>query len=199
MKKLILAISFLILFGSSAGTGQFNKMWVVEEKVVPLSSNIKITLVEHLATPKEPLLDLKELECLSKNIYFEAAIESTAGKIAVAQVTMNRVNSTKFPDTICAVIYEGPTHSNGFPKRNKCQFSWYCDGKRDTPNKSRAWRVSQKVAEYVISTPSLLDITDGATHYHADYINTPRWAILKEKTVQIDAHLFYNKKNNFKF
>ena len=200
MKKFILAISFLILFGSSAGTGQVNKIWVPEKSGVSLSSNAKTTtLVEHLAKTNVPLLDPHELQCLSKNIYFEAAVESTAGKIAVAQVTMNRVNSTRFPNTICDVIYEGPHYSSGHPKRDKCQFSWYCDGKIDTPNESPAWRVSQKVAEYVIRTPSLLDITDGATHYHADYINPPRWAILKEKTVQIDTHLFYNKNNNIKF
>ena len=53
--------------------------------------------------------------------------------------------------------------------------------------------------QYVIRTPSLLDITDGATHYHADYIDPPRWAKADEKTVQIDTHLFYNKNNNIKF
>ena len=199
MKKFILAISFLILFVSPAGTSQLNKVWVYDNSEGSLSSNSKTTLVEHLAKTNVPQLDLQELQCLSKNIYFEAAVESTAGKIAVAQVTMNRVRSTRFPDTICKVVYEGPHYASGHPKRNRCQFSWYCDGKIDTPNESPAWRVSQKVAEYVIRTPSLLDITDGATHYHADYIDPPRWAKADEKTVQIDTHLFYNKNNNIKF
>ena len=200
MKKFILAISFLILFGTPAGTGMTNKVWVVPKMEVPLSSNIKIkNLVEHLAEIPESILDPHELQCLSKNIYFEAAVESTAGKIAVAQVTLNRVKSEQYPETICKVVYEGPHYASGHPKRNRCQFSWYCDGKIDTPNESPAWRVSQKVAEYVIRTPSLLDITDGATHYHADYIDPPRWAKADEKTVQIDTHLFYNKKNSLNF
>ena len=200
MKKFILAISFLILFGTPAGTGMTNKVWVVPKMEVPLSSNIKIkNLVEHLAEIPESILDPHELQCLSKNIYFEAAVESTAGKIAVAQVTMNRVRSTRFPDTICKVVYEGPHYASGHPKRNRCQFSWYCDGKIDTPNESPAWRVSQKVAEYVIRTPSLLDITDGATHYHATYIDAPRWAHQKRVNMTIDQHIFDGGRKGFNF
>ena len=75
------------------------------------------------AGPKiqEALLDPTQLECMAKNIYFEAAIESTAGKLAVAQVTLNRVNSTRFPNTICGVVKQGRHYSNGFPVRDRCQ------------------------------------------------------------------------------
>ena len=195
MKKFILILGLLLCFATIAGTSQTDKVWVVNGKDIPLVSPIK-TLVEHLA---DPLPNPQDLDCLSKNIYFEAAVESTAGKIAVAMVTMNRVRATNYPNTICAVIKQGPHDASGFPRRNRCQFSWYCDGKHDRPNESPAWRISQKVAAYVIRTPALLDITDGATHYHADYIAPPRWAILKEKTTQIDTHLFYNKNNSINF
>ena len=140
-----------------------------------------------------------DYHCLASNIYWESRNQSLGGKLAVGQVVLNRVDNKRFPDTICKVVYEGPHYASGHPKRNRCQFSWYCDGKIDTPNESPSWRVSQKVAEYVIRTPSLLDITDGATHYHADYIDPPRWAKADEKTVQIDTHLFYNKKNSLNF
>ena len=195
MKKFILLLGLMLCFATVAGTSQTEKVWVINGKNIPAVSSAK-TLVEHLA---ESLPDPQELKCLSKNIYFEAAVESTAGKIAVAMVTMNRVRATNYPNSICAVIKQGPHYSSGHPKRNRCQFSWYCDGKHDRPNESPAWRISQKVAAYVIRTPTLIDITDGATHYHADYINTPRWALLKEKTVTIDTHLFYNKQIDVKF
>ena len=148
------------------------------------------------AEKTETILDPNELNCLALNIYFEAAIESTAGKLAVAQVTLNRVKNSRFPSTICKVVYEGPTHADGFPKRDRCQFSWYCDGKHDIPNESPAWRESQRVAKYIMVHSAefdLIDITDGATHYHANYIDPPRWANKRQRTVSIDTHIFYNK------
>ena len=205
MKKFLLTLCLILSFSAVLKTGTVNEIWQptlavgVESQVIkPIAQRglVPIPLSQHLA---QPLLDPQELECMSKNIYFEAAVESTAGKIAVAQVTMNRVRSSRFPDTICKVVYEGRHHASGHPKRDMCQFSWYCDGKHDNPNESLAWRKSQEVAEYVIRTPSLIDITDGATHYHADYINPPRSARLNERTLQIDTHIFYNKKNNFNF
>jgi spore germination cell wall hydrolase CwlJ-like protein len=151
-----------------------------------MTTNGKTTVV--------PLVNSEELECMSKNIYFEAAMESTAGKLAVAQVTMNRVNSSRYPNTICKVITQGRHYKSGLPVKDRCQFSWYCDGKLDEPHiKSSMWKDSREVAKYVLSTPDLMDITDGATHYHADYISSPRWADPRRKTVEIDTHIFYNK------
>ena len=143
------------------------------------------------------LVDSKELTCMAKNIFFEAAIESTAGKLAVAQVTLNRVNSKFYPNTVCEVVYEGPhyTASNGtlYPVRDRCQFSWYCDGKGDEPRAdSRLWKDTQELARYVLlRQDELPDITDGALNYHADYIDAPRWAGNKHKTAKIDTHIFY--------
>ena len=146
---------------------------------------------------KNLLIDDKELLCMAKNIFFEAAVESTAGKLAVAQVTLNRVNSKYYPNTVCGVVYEGPhyTASNGLrlPIRDRCQFSWYCDGKGDEPKvESRLWTDTQELAKYVLlRQDELPDITDGALHYHADYITAPRWAGRKHKTAKIDTHIFY--------
>ena len=135
---------------------------------------------------------LTELECLQKNIYFEAAIESTAGKLAVAHVTSNRVKSTRYPNSYCEVVHEGKHYSSGFPMRDRCQFSWYCDGKHDTPYPGPTWKKTQQLAEYYMKHKHLFkDITDGATHYHADYIDNPRWSKFLEKTVKIDTHIFY--------
>ena len=134
----------------------------------------------------------KEIECLSYNIYFEAAVESTAGKLAVAHVTHNRMKSKHFPGSYCEVVYQGKHHKNGHPKRNLCQFSWYCDGKHDSPYPGPTWAKVQDIAEYFYhNVDELKDITDGATYYHADYIPDPRWAKYKSKTVKIDTHIFY--------
>ena len=134
----------------------------------------------------------KQITCLAKNIYFEAAIESTAGKLAVAHVTNNRVDSRYFPNSYCDVIYEGNHWANGLPKRNQCQFSWYCDGRHDIPFPGPTWsRVQDLASYYYANAKDLRDITDGAKFYHADYIDSPRWSMFKKKTVQIDTHIFY--------
>ena len=149
----------------------------------------------------EPVISQSEIECMAKNIYFEAAVESTAGQLAVAQVTLNRVESKHYPNTVCEVVYEGPTHASGHPKRDRCQFSWYCDGKSDEPSiRGKLWDGAHKLAKYVLSRQNdLIDITDGATHYHATYIDAPRWAHQKRVKTTIDQHIFYGGRKGFNF
>ena len=153
----------------------------------------------------EPVISQAEIECMAKNIYFEAAVESTAGQLAVAQVTLNRVKSSYYPNTVCEVVYEGKhyTTSKGeqFPVRDRCQFSWYCDGKGDEiKNKGKLWDSAHDLARYVLKRQNdLIDITDGATHYHATYIDAPRWAHQKRKHMTIDQHIFYGGRKGFNF
>ena len=202
MKIFITFVGLFMLWSSSLNSGTPSIIWV------PPTSNQQATIMtpltwsmkhyQGLNTTDEKssvvtLVNSEELECMSKNIYFEAGMEATAGKLAVAQVTMNRVRSTHYPNTVCKVITQGRHYKNGFPVKDRCQFSWYCDGKLDVPQTtSSMWRASQEIAEYVLSTPDLKDITDGATHYHADYISSPRWASPRRRTVEIDTHIFYN-------
>ena len=190
MKKFILLTLALFLYTvSSLNSNVINQFWV------PSIYKGEGEFVHPEIQPKiqEALLDPTQLDCMAKNIYFEAAVESTAGKLAVAQVTLNRVNSDRFPNTICGVVKQGRHHPNGFPVRDRCQFSWYCDGKHDEPFQGKMWKESTELARYVMKHPNLKDITDGSTHYHADYIPDPRWANPKERTVKIDTHIFYNK------
>ena len=129
--------------------------------------------------------------CLAKNIYFEARSESTAGRIAVAWTVINRVRHKRFPNSVCEVVEQGLKYENGFPKRNKCQFSWYCDGQPDIIRNVNEWRDAYRLASYVSSgRDHLVDITDGSLWYHADYV-FPRWAKHKRKTAKIDTHIFY--------
>jgi spore germination cell wall hydrolase CwlJ-like protein len=140
-----------------------------------------------------PLPADQDKVCLAKNIYFEAANQSFAGKLAVSHVVINRVMDKQFPDTICDVVYQGYTKinwkGNEVPIRNKCQFSWYCDGLSDEPVDSKTWAKSLIIAEMVL-TSTYPDITEGALWYHADYI-LPYWADELEYVTTIDQHIFY--------
>mgnify|MGYP001208782743 FL=1 len=129
-----------------------------------------------------------ENKCLTDNIYFEARSQGFAGWVAVAQVTLNRVKDKRFPNTICEVVKQGLTYQSGHPIKNKCQFSWYCDGKSDEIINTKIHEeISIMVNNYIHFG---FDITDGATHYHADYV-LPSWAKTKTKTIEIDDHIFY--------
>ena len=199
MKIFITLVGLITLWSTSLNSGTTYKIWVppISDKQATIMSPLQITT--NGKTTVVPMVNSEELECMSKNIYFEAAMESTAGKLAVAQVTMNRVRSTHYPNTVCKVITQGIHYKNGFPVKDRCQFSWYCDGKLDEPQTtSSMWRASQEIAKYVLTTPDLKDITDGATHYHADYISSPRWANPRRRTVEIDTHIFYNKSKRIK-
>jgi spore germination cell wall hydrolase CwlJ-like protein len=135
--------------------------------------------------------------CLAQNMYFEAGNQSLAGKIAVSQVVLNRVNHPNFPDNVCDVVYQGHHHTNWkgnyVPQRNRCQFSWYCDGKPDVPVDSVTWESALRIADTVLrsqASPYWTDFTDGALWYHADYVH-PFWADSLNKTSVIDNHIFY--------
>ena len=141
-------------------------------------------------------LDAGDKECLAKNIYFEAKNQPLIGQLAVAIVVMNRVEDHRFPNTVCEVVQQGPTlaWTENFPVKNKCQFSWYCDGKSDKPKHKGKWENSLSVASLVLAyKDNIRDIAfllDGATHYHADYV-FPEWRKSKQKIVQIGNHIFY--------
>ena len=134
--------------------------------------------------------------CLALNTYHEAKNQSTVGQIATAQVVMNRVEDNRFPNTVCEVVKQGPTRpswedpNKEYPIKHRCQFSWYCDGKSDVPKNEKAWRKAQDVAFLVLYDKIKLDVTEGATHYHATYVK-PAWAKTKKRTTQIEKHIFY--------
>ena len=153
------------------------------------------------AKAEQAVMNLGEAEilCLRQNIYFEAGNQSALGKRAVAWVTLNRVMDDRYPNSICGVVKQGKKNSDGSMKRNACQFSWYCDGKTDSvPNtdlEQAEWSRSELIARSVLRQWFLdyVDPTDGADHYHADYV-APNWAAAGKQTVQIDDHIFYQVK-----
>lgn len=129
----------------------------------------------------------KEQHCLAQAIYYEARGEDLQGQIAVSEVILNRVASGRYPNSICGVVFQNEQ------LRNRCQFSFACDGKSDKPPSGATWKQSRLVATYQVRDPSL-DLTDAATHYHADYV-TPSWASRLQKTVKIGRHVFYRPNN----
>ena len=132
-----------------------------------------------------------QLECVAKNVYFEARSESELGMRAVAWVTLNRVQHNVYPDTACGVVTQARTDSDGNPIRNQCQFSWYCDGKSDRVANQELWVTANIIAEDVMRNYGLYpDPTGGSIMYHATYVR-PYWKDSYEKVVQIDTHVFY--------
>jgi spore germination cell wall hydrolase CwlJ-like protein len=125
---------------------------------------------------------MREVECLAKNIYFEAGSEPRAGKIAVAEVTMNRVKSKQFPRSVCGVVYQ--------KVRGTCQFSWVCQDKKAIRSRS-AWTESLQIAENILISKKRYGIIGPAMYFHADYVN-PAWAEEKRLIAKIGAHIFYH-------
>ena len=132
------------------------------------------------------------LMCMALNMYHEAKNQSMLGQLAVGQVVMNRVEDKRFPDNVCDVVTEAVTYKGtDKPVLHKCQFSWYCDGQKDEPDfDSKEWWDAKEYASIVLSGTIMLDVTEGATHYHATYVR-PAWAQTKTKTTRIDRHIFY--------
>lgn len=132
--------------------------------------------------------------CLAQNIYFESGNQPLAGRIAVAQVTVNRMYDEQFPDNICDVVYQAKMKTNwlgdSVPIRHKCQFSWFCDGKSDIPTDSITWVQCVWLAGRVLKN-YYPDITEGALWYHSNQVR-PYWSKQLNRTVTIDNHLFYN-------
>ena len=160
--------------------------------------------------------NLDEVYCMAQNVYFEARHESMIGKIAIAHVVMNRIESKDFPNTVCKVVKQGPIRESWktrkypnlpkeeriyWPRRDRCQFSWYCDGHRDMlwvtykdgtiiPQNMNAWRDSIHVALFVINGKWQVDPTDGATFYYNPNIANPSWAGRYTETAIFGNHRF---------
>ena len=126
----------------------------------------------------------KQVECLAKNIYYEAGHESYEGKLAVAQVTMNRVNNPKYPKDVCSVVYQKSTNS-------VCQFSWTCIVNQMSSKNKYAWEEANYIASRALTQPIIHDTiyNTNALFYHAVYVN-PGWN-KSQVVTKIGNHIFY--------
>jgi spore germination cell wall hydrolase CwlJ-like protein len=135
----------------------------------------------------------RQLECMAMNIYREAGYEPFEGKVAVAQVTMNRVAHGEFGKDVCGVVYQ----KNVIMEKVVCQFSWACDtAARTRPVNAAAYNESYEVAKKVILEGFKLDSLKDALYYHANYVN-PKWPL--EKIGSIGNHIFYKPKSKGRY
>ena len=130
------------------------------------------------------VMSKRQQHCLATGIYFEARGEPKSGQAAVAQVILNRVRAPSFPNSICGVVYQN-SHW-----RNRCQFSFTCDGIKDRVRSPRHWRIAKDIARAATVGTAWFQDVGSSTHYHADYVN-PRWNRKMAKVAKIGRHIFY--------
>jgi spore germination cell wall hydrolase CwlJ-like protein len=207
MKKYILLIAGLFSIHSVGAAADKLSSF---DHAASLTAQAKSIVFQEVNESKIPNSKHREMICLAENIYFEARAEGVEGKAAVANVTRNRVESSRFPNTFCDVVYQGPVRESWnkkgvyFPVKHKCQFSWYCDGKKDIiwanyektgetiQLNADAWRKSVEVAIWTLGYGSyrVNDNTDGALYYYAHNLVYPYWADHKDVTVIVGNHTF---------
>lgn len=123
--------------------------------------------------------------CLALAIYHEARGEPQAGQIAVSMVIRNRVLSPRYPPTLCGVVFQNARW------KNRCQFSFACDGASLRPKEIEAWNRSLRLARASPIPPSCSGMPEAAaTHYHADWVR-PTWARSMERLGRIGRHIFF--------
>lgn len=215
MKQLLAVATILVSMqatGSAADKFSF-------PHAAELTSQAKQIVWQEVNESKIPNSQHQEMICLAENIYFESRAEGVEGKAAVANVTRNRVESEQFPNTYCGVVYQGPVRESWktkkdpnladkdrvyYPRKHKCQFSWYCDGKKDIiwanyektgqaiELNAEAWRKSVEIAIWTLGYGSyrINDNTTGALYYYAHNLVYPHWADKFEVTEIIGNHTF---------
>ena len=138
------------------------------------------------ASPITAQMRQTQLDCLARNIYHEAGYEPFEGKVAVAQVTINRAESGEFPSDICRVVYQ----KNVVYEKVLCQFSWYCESaSAKKPMNGPVYTESMEVAKKVLLEGFRLPDLKNALYFHGDYIH-PGWN--KKPVAKIGHHIFYN-------
>lgn len=193
-KNHFLAIVVLMML-SVIGFGMFTKPEKTETEVfIPSDTPITVSFPSKATTVSK--VDTSEFECLRLNIYHESGNQSRRGMEAVALVTINRTKTKHYPSTICGVVKQAVV-KNGVVVRNKCQFSWHCDGKPDKPNlhnvlEAEAWERATVVAKAAMNG-KVKDFLGRATHYHATYSN-PDFANVPsryKRVATVGIHIFY--------
>ena len=131
-----------------------------------------------------------DFNCLVEALYHEARSESFIGMMSVANVILTRKESSNFPNTICKVVHQGK-YWKGNPIKDKCHFSYWCDGRPERFTDMEGLIKSINVAEMSLNGIQIKQ-TVGATHYHASYV-TPGWASDPnfKSLGQIGTHVFY--------
>jgi spore germination cell wall hydrolase CwlJ-like protein len=146
-------------------------------------------------------IDPEQAYCLAENIYYESRNEDIRGQFAVGSVTLNRVNDSRFPRTVCDVVKQVSIHR--VTKKVVCAFSWYCENDKkgkDIPIRNKDGTINQRVVDQFqiasivamqILAGEVEDNTYGATHFHNPHTSHPAWRFEMTKTIQVGNHDFY--------
>jgi N-acetylmuramoyl-L-alanine amidase len=160
---------------------------------------VMVSLLFNISTGMPEDSDMDQLYCVALNAYHEARGEDFNELLAVSQVVMNRVDDPHYPDDACAVVTEGPTRASwrdpdvDVPIRNRCQFSWYCDGKSDAVYNLQAWG-DCVVASYLVYYGLVNNAVGEATHYFAHNKVVPAWSNDMVVTKVFDGHTYLRRK-----
>ena len=175
MIRIIKTVVFLVALMLLAG--------VAYKTITYKLDNLKQARME--ASPITAQMRQAQLDCLARNIYHEAGYEPFEGKVAVAQVTINRAESGEFPSDICRVVYQ----KNVVYEKVLCQFSWYCEtATMKKPMNGPIYTESMEVAKKVLLEGFRLPDLKQALYFHGDYIN-PGWK--RQRVAKIGRHIFY--------
>ncbi len=190
-----LATLLLIVLGTAAAAEQdVNRLYAHESRVLSAipqdmvarymeRPGVDVTYSRAWLAAQPAKTGGEQWRCLAEALYHEARGESVKGQFAVAEVILNRVDSARFPDTICGVIHQGTG------RKYQCQFTYTCDGYSDRINEKRAFERVGKVA-YLMVKGAPRTLTDGATHYHTKAVS-PKWSRKFARTTTIGVHHFY--------
>ena len=192
----VACLTTCLLGGQASGADQAekadaakSKAGVLEEKASATGGTARPAPAETISKTEAQAVDPigdepldGAVTCLARTIYWEAKGEGDAGMHAVANVVMNRLRHSGFPDTICGVVTQG--HEQG-----ACQFSWWCDGKGDSPEEQELYTRAKEIARKALNR-QLDDRTNGALYYHHQRL-TPSWSTKYIRTVEVGAHVFY--------
>ena len=175
---MIRTVKFVVCCLAIYGIGIIGS-YVIEHKLESMRA-----MVMYNTDPATAKVRQAQLDCLAHNIYYEAGYEPFEGKVAIAQVTINRTENSNFPSDICKVVYQ----KNIVYEKVLCQFSWYCEKHALLVPKGPAYVESMEVAKRVLLEGFRLPSLTKALYFHGDYIN-PNWK--KEKVAHIGRHVFY--------
>lgn len=165
------------------GLGPYLKSLLTASQPRPEVKPITATFSKHWLDSQPPASGGEQWRCLSEALYFEARGETVKGQFAVAEVILNRVESGRFPDSLCSVINQGTG------RRYQCQFTYTCDGRDEVIAEPGAFRHVGKVARAAMDGVGV-DLTDGATYYHTNAVR-PSWSRRFQETARIGVHVFY--------
>ena len=172
----VLSVAFVILNLVEQVKGVVAEAFPVSDATTIQTRSLQPKLV-YKSSEKVSLTD-KDKECLARNVFYEAGVEPKEGKVAVAQVTYNRLKEGKWGKTVCDVVYA------------KAQFSWTLSAKKKWAQPSGALWAESKAAVNEFLRGIRIEQLDAVLHYHADYVK-PKWAVEDKAKVKVGQHIFY--------